>query len=106
MKIAQFQQFSFEGCNRRTTVVTSVNPWFKTGDICKVRAIANSRHALTRFEQDKKTARVTAGAAFHLNRLNQTLCLCAINNEIPVKCLRIKHRLAWPTDAIRELLGF
>jgi hypothetical protein len=54
MEIAQFQQFSFEGCNIRTTVDISGNPWFLAGDVCKVLAIANSRHALTRLDPDEK----------------------------------------------------
>lgn len=54
MKIAQFQQFSFEGCNTHTTVDTPVNPWFLAWDLCKVPAIANSQHALTRLNPIKK----------------------------------------------------
>lgn len=105
MKIAQFQQFSFEGCDIGTTVETSGNPWFLSRHVCKVLVIAKSRHILTRVEQKIKSALPTHAASSHLNRANQTLCLCAIRNDGPVKCLRINDRLAWPTDAIPELLG-
>jgi len=105
MKIAQFQQFSFASCNIRTTVDTSGNPWFQTGDVCKVRAIANSRHALTRLEQETRSAQPTAQGAFHLNREQQTLRLWAMRNDGPAKCLRINGRLDGPTDAICKLLG-
>lgn len=105
MKITQFQQFSFEGCNIHTTVDTSSNPWFQAGDVCKVRALANSRHALTRPEKETRSALPPAEAAFHLNRANQTLRLWAMRNDGPVKCLRTNGRLAWPTDAILRLLG-
>ena len=54
MKIAQFQQFSFEGFNIRITVDASGNPWFLAGEECKVLAIANSRHALTRLDPNEK----------------------------------------------------
>lgn len=104
MKIAQFQKFSYEGCNIRTTVDTTGNPWFQTGDVCKVRALANSRHALIRLEQETRSALPTAEGAFHLNLEQQTLKLWAILNDSPVKCLRINGRLAaLPTDAIRRL---
>ena len=105
MKIAQFQQFSFEGCNICTKVDKSGNPWLLAGDVCKVLAIANSRHALTRFEQETRSAMPTAKAAFHLNRPEQTLRLWAMRNDGPVKYLRINGRLARPTDAICTLLG-
>ena len=105
MKIAQFQKFSFEGCNIRTTVDTSGNPWFLAGDVCKVLATANSRHALTRLEQETRSAVPTAEPAFHLNRAQQTLRLWAMHNDGPVKFLRINDRLARHTDAICKLLG-
>jgi prophage antirepressor-like protein len=105
MKIAQFQQFSFEGCNIRTTVDTSGNPWFQAGDVCKVRAIANSRHALTRLEQETRSPLPPAETAFSLNREQQILNLWAMSNKGPVKCLRINGRLDLPTDAICKLLG-
>lgn len=54
MKIAQFQQFSFEGCNTQTAVDTLGNPWFLARDVCKVLAIANSQHALTRLNPIEK----------------------------------------------------
>ena len=81
MKIAQFQQFSFEGCNTHTTVNTSSNPWFQTGDVCKVRAIANSRHTLTRPEQETRSALPPAETAFRLNRGQQILSLWAMRND-------------------------
>jgi prophage antirepressor-like protein len=105
MKIAQFQQFSFEGCNIRTTAGTSGTPWFQAGDVCKVRVIANSRHALTRLEQVRRSALPPAETAFSLNRAQQTLNLRAMSNEGPVKCLRINGRLDWHNDAICKLLG-
>ena len=54
---------------------------------------------------ETRAALPTPEAAFHLNRANQTLRLWAMRNDGPVKCLRINGRLAWPTDAIRKLLG-
>ena len=105
MKIAQFQQFNFEGCNIHTTVDTSSNPWFQVGDVCKVRAKANSRHTLTRPEQETRSELPPAETAFGLNRAQQTLSLWAIRNDGPVKCLRINGRLDLPPDAICKLLG-
>jgi prophage antirepressor-like protein len=105
MKIAQFQQFSFEGCYICTTVDTFSNPWFVAGDVCKVLAIANSRHTLTELNQETRSALPTAEAAFHLNRALQTLRLWAMRNDDPVKCLRINGRLVRPTDSICKLLG-
>ncbi len=54
---------------------------------------------------ETRAALPTPEAAFHLNRANQTLRLWAMRNDGPVKCLRTKGRLAWPTDAFRRLLG-
>lgn len=105
MKIAQFQQFRFKGCNIHTTVDISGNPWFQTGDVCQVRAITNSRHALTRPEQEARSALPTAEGAFRLNRAQQTLSLWAMRNDGPVKCLRMNGHLDWLIDAICKLLG-
>jgi prophage antirepressor-like protein len=54
MNIAKFQHFSYQGCNIRTTVDKTGCPWFLARDVCKVLAIANSRHALTRLDPDEK----------------------------------------------------
>ena len=105
MKIAQFQQFSFEGCNIHTTVDTSSKPWFQAGDVYKVRAKPNSRHTLTRPKQETRSALPPAETEFRLNLAQQSLRLWAMRNDGPVKCLRINGRLDLPTDAICKLLG-
>lgn len=48
----------------------------------------------------------TEQAAYYLNRRPQTLRTWAMNSGTgPVSCIRINGRLAWPTEAIRKLLG-
>lgn len=55
--------------------------------------------------QETRAALTTPEAAFHLNRAEQTLRLWAAYGRGPVQPLRVNGRLAWPTDAIRRLLG-
>lgn len=47
----------------------------------------------------------TREAAYHLSRSQQTLRTWACKGNGPIKPLRINGRLAWPVDAIRELVG-
>lgn len=46
----------------------------------------------------------TAGAAFYLNRAEQTLRLWACLENGPIRPIRINGRLAWPIAEIRRLL--
>jgi len=105
MKIAQFQQFIFKGCDVHTTVDTSGNPWFQAGDVSKVRALANSRHALILLEQETRSAQPRAQSAFHFNREQQPLRLWSKRNSGPAKCLRMNGHLGWLTDTNCKLLG-
>lgn len=47
----------------------------------------------------------TLAAAFYLNRLPQTLRKWACLDNGPIRPLRINGRLAWPTAALKTLLG-
>ncbi len=47
----------------------------------------------------------TASAAHYLNRRPQTLRGWACNEDGPLRPIRVNGRLAWPTEAIRKLLG-
>jgi len=47
----------------------------------------------------------TPEAAYHLNRAQQTLRLWACYGDGPLRPLRINGRLAWPVNAIKELMG-
>jgi len=47
----------------------------------------------------------TQEAAGHLNRAQQTLRMWAMNEDGPVRPLRINGRLAWPVAEIRRVLG-
>lgn len=47
----------------------------------------------------------TATAAYHLSRQPQTLRTWACLENGPIRPVRVNGRLAWPTDAIRRLLG-
>lgn len=47
----------------------------------------------------------TADAAHYLNRKPQTLRTWACHENGPIRPVRLHGRLAWPMDAIRELLG-
>lgn len=55
--------------------------------------------------QEVRSALPTAEAAFHLNRAQQTLRLWALQNNGPVKCLRVQGRLQWPVDQIKACMG-
>jgi len=55
---------------------------------------------------ETRSALPTSEAAYHLNREEQTLRTWAMQDGSgPIKPLRINGRLAWPTEAIRRLLG-
>lgn len=56
-------------------------------------------------ERETRATLPTPEAAFHLNRAQQTLRLWACNEAGPIRPLRINGRLAWPTAALRCLLG-
>ncbi len=59
----------------------------------------------TPLERETRAALDTESAAHHLNREPQTLRVWACRQSGPIRPLRIHGRLAWPTDAIRQLLG-
>jgi hypothetical protein len=46
----------------------------------------------------------TAAAAYYLNRKEQTLRGWACNEDGPLRPLRVHGRLAWPVEAIKQLL--
>lgn len=46
----------------------------------------------------------TAAAAYYLNRKVQTLRIWACYETGPLRPLRVHGRLAWPVDAIRQVL--
>ena len=55
--------------------------------------------------EEIRTALPTDEAAYHLNRKQQTMRIWACQQNGPIQPIRINGRLAWPTDAIRKLLG-
>jgi len=55
--------------------------------------------------KELRSALATREAAYHLNRSPQTLRIWACRGDGPIQPLRVGGRLAWPTDAIRRLLG-
>lgn len=55
--------------------------------------------------QETRSALPTAEAAAHLNRAEQTLRLWAMNDDGPVRPLRVNKRLAWPVAGIKAALG-
>jgi hypothetical protein len=61
--------------------------------------------AITPLANELRSALATREAAQHLNRSPQTLRIWACRGDGPIQPLRIGGRLAWPTDAIRRLLG-
>jgi hypothetical protein len=61
--------------------------------------------AITPLANELRSALATREAAQHLNRSPQTLRIWACRGDGPIQPLRVKGRLAWPTDAIRRLLG-
>jgi hypothetical protein len=54
---------------------------------------------------ETRSALPTSEAAYHLNRREQTLRIWALQNNGPVKCLRVGGRLQWPVDQIKACLG-
>ena len=56
-------------------------------------------------DHETRTAVDTETAAHHLNRKPQTLRGWACRDDGPLRPMRIKGRLAWPTAEIRRLLG-
>jgi hypothetical protein len=65
----------------------------------------SKRPVITALAQELRSALVTSEAAHHLNRSPQTLRIWACRGDGPIQPLRVGGRLAWPTDAIRRLLG-
>ena len=55
--------------------------------------------------EEIRTTLPTDEAAYHLNRKQQTMRIWACQQNGPIQPIRINGRLAWPTDAIRKLLG-
>jgi hypothetical protein len=56
-------------------------------------------------EQETRATVPTDCAAYHLNREPQTMRCWAAYETGPIRPIRINGRLAWPTDAIRRLVG-
>jgi hypothetical protein len=56
-------------------------------------------------ENELRSALATHEAACHLNRSPQTLRIWACRGDGPIQPKRVGGRLAWPTDAIRRVLG-
>jgi hypothetical protein len=56
-------------------------------------------------EDEQRPTVATAPAAHYLNRQPQTLRYWASRQVGPIKPLWVHGRLAWPTAAIRKLLG-
>ena len=54
---------------------------------------------------ETRAALPTSEAAFHLNRAQQTLRIWALQNNGPVKCLRVQGRLQWPVADIKRVMG-
>jgi hypothetical protein len=54
---------------------------------------------------ETRAALTTSEAAFHLNRAEQTLRLCAMRENGPVRPLRINRRLAWPVPELKRVLA-
>jgi hypothetical protein len=55
--------------------------------------------------EEIRTTLPTDEAAYHLNRKQQTMRIWACQQNGPIQPIRVNGRLAWPTDAIRKLLG-
>ena len=47
----------------------------------------------------------THEAAYHMGRAQQTLRQWAMNENGPVRPIRVHRRLAWPVVEIKQLLG-
>lgn len=60
---------------------------------------------LTPLERESRTVLPTAEAAQHLNRAQQTLRVWAMNEDGPLRPIRINGRLAWPVADIKRVLG-
>ncbi len=54
---------------------------------------------------ETRSALPTSEAAYHLNRAEQTLRIWALQNNGPVKCLRVGGRLQWPVADIKRVMG-
>ncbi len=61
--------------------------------------------AITPLVHEVRSALATREAASHLNREAQTLRIWACRGNGPIQPIRVGGRLAWPTEAIRRLLG-
>lgn len=61
-------------------------------------------NALTPLERETRSALPTPEAARHLNRAPQTLRLWAMNENGPLRPLRVHGRLAWPVADLCRLL--
>jgi hypothetical protein len=55
--------------------------------------------------QETRAALPTPEAAWHLSRAQQTLRLWACQDNGPIRPIRLRGRLLWPTSKLRELLG-
>ena len=58
-----------------------------------------------RLDDETRSALPTVEAARHLNRAPYTLRLWACKDNGPIRPLRIQGRLAWPVNALRQLLS-
>ena len=68
--------------------------------------MAANNHQLVPLAQETRAALPTREAAAHLSRAQQTLRIWAMRDGSgPISPIRVNGRLAWPTDAIRRLLG-
>jgi hypothetical protein len=56
-------------------------------------------------EKVNKPSLTTEETAYYLNRRPQTLRHWACYGDGPLRPLRINGRLAWPVNAIKELMG-
>ena len=65
---------------------------------------ARNAHHFTPLAHETRPTVDTAAAAHYLSRKPQTL-RCWAMTGFPIMPRRVNGRLAWPTDAIRKLLG-
>lgn len=69
------------------------------------RASVTAAAPFPALELETRPAVDTAAAAHYLNRKPQTLRGWACLENGPLRPIRVNGRLAWPTEALRRLLG-
>jgi hypothetical protein len=61
-------------------------------------------HHCIPLDRESRTNLPTHEAAYHLNRVQQTLRLWAMRENGPLRPIRVNGRLAWPVSELRRIL--